>query len=308
MRPLVLLAIGSAAVAAAGCAIPPADVPPGAGGGVPRHRGPGARLAEPAPGSEATAPLPPGEKRLTLFPRGGLLYDPYLAAPRQSRTAVKLQFPLGDGSNVRIENTIGGVTSLARWTTEAEPDSGTEVQVEAAVFARFDLHERYDFEASDWRFGFPIVRREGDLAWKLHLYHMTSHLGDEYMERTGARPIDYHLEAAAAGLSWDASDGGRIYGEAEAAIYTGGPTGSGRFQVGYEWVGRKWSTGLSPFFAVDVQARKEQDWTLNKVVALGLAYGTHIRLGLEYYHGKDTQTQLMDERVRWLALGITLDI
>jgi len=305
------LALVLAALAAGGCAAPRDDASlEKADGHVARARGPGARLDAPAPRPErpSDAPAPEVDRNLTWFPKGPLLYDQYIAAPRQSRSAVKMQLPVGDGRNVKIENTLGFNRSVARWTTPDRPDRGREVQFEAAVFARFDLHEHYDFDASDWRFGIPFVWRDGDLAWKLHLYHMTSHLGDEYISRTGAKQIAYHLEEASAGVSWDASAGSRIYGEAAAAIYTGAPTDSGRFQAGWEWVGRKWSSGFSPFFAVDIQSRREQDWTPGKTVAVGIAYGRDFRFGVEFFDGKDPQTQFLKERVRYVSVGVSMDL
>lgn len=271
-----------------------------------------ARLEEPAPGRDRPegrieGPRPPGAVRTTFFPAGELLYDPYLAAPRQSRTAVKVLVPMGDDGHPRVENTLGLNRSLVRWTSEDAPDAGTEVQFEGAVFARFDLHNHYDMDASDWRFGLPLVHRNGDLAWKLHLYHVTSHLGDEYIARTGASQVKYHLEEAAAGLSWDASGGSRVYGEAGAALYASRPTGNGRVQAGWEWVGRKGSSGLSPYLAVDLGARNEQDWTPGATVAAGVAYGRNMRFGLEYFRGRDPQTQFMKERFAYAAVVLSFD-
>lgn len=308
------MALAAAALAACGCAAPRDDSwLATAEGRVPVRRGPGARLDAPAPRPERPEgtiedAIPAGARRETWFPKGPMLYEPYIAAPRQSRTAVKMQYPLGDGRNVKIENTLGFQRSVLRWTSEEKPAEGTELEFEAAVFARFDLHEKYDMDASDWRFGIPLVHRDGDFAWKIHLYHMTSHLGDEYIERTGAEQSPYHLEEAAFGLSWDASTGSRFYGEAAAAIYTGEPTESGRFQAGWEWVGGKWSSGFAPYLAADVQARKEQDWTPGATLAVGVAYGRDFRFGVEYYNGRDPQTQFMLERIRYLSVGLSMDL
>jgi hypothetical protein len=141
---------------------------------------------------------------------------------------------------------------------------------------------------------------------KFHLYHLTSHLGDEFIERTGTRVVPYHLEEAAAGASWDLLDGVRVYGEGAAAVYTSRPTGNGRVQVGLEWVGRKGSSGLCPFVAVDLQARNEQDWNPTKVLAAGVAYGRDLRLGLELLHGRDPQTQFLEDNIFYLGLGLSV--
>ncbi len=312
------------AVLAAGCASAPAHPPalplpprdasraaPPDDGRVERLRGPVARLEEPAPREvpppgAADAPAP-ARKGWFAFPPGPLLYDPYLAAQRQSRTAVKVIRPFGGGDHERIEATIGVDRSLVRWKADEDSTAASEVEFEAAVFTRFDVHTQYEMEASDWRFGLPFVHRDGNLAWKIHLYHLSSHLGDDYIKRTGRTGSQYHLEEVAGGLSWDATADSRIYGEAGAAVYNGPATYSGRVQAGYEWVGRKWGSGLAPYFAVDLQARKEQDWTPDATVAVGIAFGRNFRLGLEYYHGRDTQTQFLARRTHWVSVGLYFD-
>jgi uncharacterized protein DUF1207 len=299
-----LVVLAAAVLAACGCAAPRQEgAPPG--GPVPPRRGPGARLLEPPPEEEKVEPAP-GDLRRTFFPRDGFLYDPYLAAPRQSQTGSKFLIPLKAGETVRVENALGLVLPVVRWSPEEDPAAGTEIQVEAAVFARFDIHERWDLDAADFRFGVPLVYRDGDLAWKFHLYHLTSHLGDEFIERTGTEVTPYHLEEASAGVSWDFAEGARVYGEGGVAVYTSRPTGNGRVQLGAEWVGRKGGAGLSPYVALDLQARNEQDWIPNKVLAAGIAYGRNVRFGLELYHGRDPQTQFLDDNVFFLSVGFAV--
>ena len=287
--------LAAGALLASGCAAPRAE-------GAPPQRGPGARLQEPPPADAAEE----GGTRVTPFPRDGFLYDPYLAAPRQSLTGSKFLFPLEAGEHVRVENALGLARSVVRWDTEEDPASGTEVQIEGAVFARFDLHERWDLDAADFRFGIPVAHREGDVAWKIHLYHLTSHLGDEFIERTGGRVVPYHLEEASAGVSWDVADGTRLYGEGGVAVYASRPTGNGRLEAGYEWVGVRGSLGLSPYVALDVQARNEQDWVPGKSLAVGAAYGRDARFSVELYHGRDPQTQFLGDNVFFLSVGFAV--
>ncbi len=302
--------LAAALLAACGCAAPRDDAwLATADGRVPVRRGPGARMDEAAP-RPAGGAVAPEVVRATWFPRGPLLYEPYLAAPRQSRTSVKLQLGAGENRHPRLENTIGFQRPVVRWTSEEEAAKGrgTELEFEAAVFARFDLHEKYDMDASDWRFGFPLVHRDGDFAWKLHLSHLTSHLGDEYIQRTKEQQEPYHIEEAAAGVSWDATAGSRLYGEAATALYAGEPAEGGRLQAGWEWVGRKGTSGFAPYAAADVQVRREQEWTPATTLAVGLAYGRDFRFGLEYFSGRDPQTQFLLERVRYLSIGVSLDL
>lgn len=278
------------------------------------------RLAEDAPRQEPQEeqdevperPEPPGT--IELMPETSL-YKPYLADPRQPKTGTKVQVPLrGDSSgNTKIENVLGGFRPLARWTDARNPDIETELILEAAVFSRFDIQESWDMDAADYRFGFPFLHRHGDTILKVHVYHITSHLGDEYISREKKKRDSYHLNELAAGFSFPPVEGMRIYGEAGIAVYTGPETESGRAQLGGEWKGETWFERVGPLLAIDLQTRNEIDWTWNAAAMVGLVrapsngFGHGMRLTLEYYRGRDVQTQFKLGHEHFLGVALTAD-
>ena len=81
---------------------------------------------------------------------------------------------------------------------------------------------------------------------------------------------------------------------------------NGRLQLGYEWVGRKSAAGLCPYVALDLQARNEQDWAPLKVLAAGIAYGSDARVGVELVHGRDPQTQFLEDNVFYVTVGLSV--
>ena len=208
-----------------------------------------------------------------------------------------------------IENVLGTVKALALWSDPEDPDHEAEFFIEGAVFSRFDVGEAWDLDAADYRFGFPFAYRVNDVSVKLHAYHITSHLGDEYISREGAKRESYHLEEMALGLSWQVDPEWRLYSELGLGLYTGPATDSGRAQVGSEWVGEAWNDWLHPYAAVDLQTRRELGWRWNGVVAVGFlargkSGGDGLRFLLEYYRGHDQQTQFKSQREHYWALGI----
>lgn len=277
------------------------------------------RLQEEPPAPERpTEPVtPPDEWVLELFPNEGL-YRPYLADPRQSHSGSKVQFPLRSSKNadIKIENTLGGFRTLALWKDPRRPDRAMDLSLEASVFSRFNIIEEWDLDAADYRFGFPFVYREGNLALKVHLWHLTSHLGDEYISREGRPRDSYHLDELALGASIDLDPHSRAYIEAGAALYHGSDTGSGRVQGGVEWTGRPFESAgrLAPFVAADLQGRRETDWTPNLTVTGGVLLrpaegrGSRLRGFLEYYRGADQQTQFKSEREHYWAFGFAADL
>lgn len=244
------------------------------------------------------------------------LYLTYLADPRQSKSGSKVQFPLRRderGDNIKIENVLGGHRPLAGWSDPGRPDIEMQLHIEAAVFSRFDIGEAWDLDAADYRFGFPFLYRTGDLILKFHPYHITSHLGDEFISREGRKRDSYHLDELAVGVSSTGGAGWRIYGELGIALYTGPETSSGRAQVGTEYFFAPLTGRVTPFVALDLQTRNEIDWSWNAAVMAGLMLapktgGTHgLRGTIEYYRGNDVQTQFKDDREHYLALGFAAD-
>lgn len=245
------------------------------------------------------------------------LYRTYLADPRQSKSGSKVQFPIRpkseEADNVKIENVLGGHRPLVGWTDGAHPDVEMQLQIEAAVFSRFDIDEGWDMDAADYRFGFPFLYRSGDVILKVHPYHITSHLGDEYISREGRERDSYHLNELAVGVSFPAAASWRVYGELGIAMYTGPETDSGRAQLGVEYIFEPISQRIAPFMAIDLQTRNEIDWSWNATAMVGLmmlsknGQGHGLRGTLEYYRGKDAQTQFKGDREHFIAIGFAAD-
>jgi len=257
--------------------------------------------------------IEPQEWDIELLP-DRVLYRPYLADPRQSRSGTKVQFPVRtDNGDIKIENTLGGFRPLALWTDPHDPHQEMQLLLEAAVFSRFDIQEGWDMDAADYRFGFPFVYRDGDLALKVHLWHLTSHLGDEFISREGRKRDSYHLNEMSLGASLQVSPEWRVYAEVGFGVYTGPETDSGRAQVGAEWIGPSWKGRIGPFLAMDLQTRNEIGWGWNAAVMTGILVrpknpgGASFRFLAEYYRGHDQQTQFKSDLEHYYAFGVAAD-
>lgn len=242
------------------------------------------------------------------------LYHPYLADPRQTHTGAKVQFPIDPhvDDHVKIEATFGGFQSLALWTDPAYPETQMQFLVEAAVFTRIDLGEGGDLDAADYRFSFPFLYKDGDVTLKFQIFHITSHLGDDYTDRTGRKRDSYHVNEFTAGLSYWAAPRMRFYGELGVALYVGPESESGRAQIGAEWIGEPLIKRLAPFVAVDLQARNEIDWHGNLNLMTGLIVPRDVRnhafrVTVEYYKGHDQQTQFKSQPEHYVATGVAFD-
>ena len=243
------------------------------------------------------------------FPEG-LAYKHPLADPRAPVTGVRLQFPLDSGDDLKIENRLA--THMTIWRQGDPAKACFEVQAEGAAHGRFDLVHMWDMDGVDFRFGFPIVSRAGPIALKLHPWHMTSHLGDEFIERTGRERVVYARNEICVGISWDVDAEWRVYAEAGYAFSRGEVNEPLRFMAGVETVGRHFGPAWpETFAALNLTSFEEQDYGVQFNLEAGVwlrpeKSNRGIRFSLGYFRGPSPLTQFLEDNEEFWSLGFSL--
>ena len=240
------------------------------------------------------------------------VYRNYLADPLTPRSGSKVMVPIHGPDNLKIENALGAQRTFARWTSPSG-DETIDVSLEGAVFARFDINENVDMDAADFRVGIPIGYRQGRFSAKLHIWHLTSHLGDEFIERTGRKRIDYHKEEIAPGFSYEWTDEFRTYAEIGFGYYIDEVNKRWRGEVGAEWVGDLlWPGPPQTYLAIDIKWRQETDWDTAVAIQGGLWVAREdpnslagLRFFIEYYRGVTPQTQFLEEHIEYVGVGLS---
>ena len=247
----------------------------------------------------------------------GLIYRSYLAGPRESRLALHTfhNESTSDRSVWMWDATLGGRKGLLRYGN-GDPTNpvGFQVDLEGAAVVRLNLDEERDVDASDFRFGVPLSYTAGDgVSYKFGYYHVSSHLGDELIARTGVNSrINYVRDAIIFGVSQQVTPCWRVYGETAFAFFTAGGAEPWEFQFGAEY-SRPGATGPwgTPFFATNAHLREELDfggdWTLQTGWLWRGATGSMLRLGLHYMNGKSTQYQFFRQNEEQVGLGLWFD-
>ena len=238
----------------------------------------------------------------------GMLSPHPIADPRAPFTGSRVQ---KHGGGMKNENAFGAEQSIYR---VRDGERAFEVGIEAAAISRFDFEEDLDMDGVDYRVGFPIVWRRGDAAFKFEPWHLTSHLGDEIIERTGRRRIDYARDALLLGAAFDLDETWRVYGEVDFAIRVGSLNERWRAMGGVEWFQPlPESETCQLYAALNTTSFQESDWILNFNLQAGLWFrpkGSHssIRIGLEYYNGRSALTQFFREREEHVGFGFWLHL
>ncbi|MBL9122891.1 MAG: DUF1207 domain-containing protein [Planctomycetaceae bacterium] len=225
----------------------------------------------------------------------GLIYRSYLAGRREARMAffTGKQNVMG---NV-WEATLGGRVAILRYgTTNPIFPEGWEIDVEGASFSRLDpIVGPQDLIANDYRFGLPVTYGRGKWQYKFAVWHLSSHLGDEYMVRQQTFDrINYVRNAFVVGAAWTPVLNIRAYAEVGWAFHTNGGAKPWETQFGIEYR-PGYATGLkgAPFAAVDAHLLEDRNFNGNFVAQTGWAWrgvaGQIFRLGVEYVTGTTTQ-------------------
>lgn len=149
----------------------------------------------------------------------------------------------------------------------------------------------------------------GDVAWKLQPWHITSHLGDEIIEREGLQRISYARNELALGVSVDLGGEARAYAEAGWGFSVGDPNDPWRAQVGAEFVVPLGRPAVGFFGAANLTAFQEIDWDVQFAAQAGLwirpaRWSRGLRVGVEYFRGHSPRTQFFLRHEHYGSFGV----
>lgn len=254
---------------------------------------------------------PTGCEQWQLLPEG-LIYRPYLAGVKESRLSCVWNYDNGNGRIWDIN--LGGQVPLVRYgTVGGRRPTGFQISMEGAGQVRLDWDEDGDVEATDYRFGVPITWGDEVRQTKFAFYHLSSHLGDEFLLKNFGFPrLNYSENVLVLGQSLQIVDDWRVYAEAGYGVDVE-IAEPWEFQFGLEWAPETW-TGFrgAPFAAFNGYLREEVDFGGNAVAQVGWAWRRDeasglLRMGLQYYTGKNQQFSLFDDSEQKYGFGIWYD-
>lgn len=243
----------------------------------------------------------------------GLMWHSYLAAPHEPRISTIL-FSEHDGG-IFWDATLGGRVGLLRYgSTDVKKPEGWQWDLEGAVITRLDMRNSQDVESSDFRFGTELTKAVGPWALKMGYFHISSHVGDEYIERNPTfERINYVTESLIAGLSWHVADWLRLYGEAAYAFSVSGGARQWQFQTGAEYLPTQISqTWGGPFAAINLDVRQAVGYSPSLTAQAGWQIpgsrsDRRIRWGAQYSNGYSSQFEFFQRRDQTIGGGIWFD-
>ncbi len=275
----------------------------------------------PKEGGAGTAGDETGGK-VTFFP-SGTSYAPYAASPQGLGFAMQLltvrDIGVADSSSQRMGLKMGGSLALVRFHPRDRPDRGWQLEFEAGFYGQFDRQHSYDNIGWDGIYGLVATAPVGErTAVKVGIHHISSHVGDEFAERTGRRRIAYTREELVAAVSRAIGARWRAYAEAGWAYDRRNPElqRPGRVEAGAELTtgGRAPGSRLRWFAGIDLEAMEERDWQLDASLAVGAlvrAAGDgdrRWRLGLVWRDGRVPIGEFFQDDESYVGVSVWLDI
>lgn len=242
-----------------------------------------------------------------------LIYRSYLAGNWEPRLGSEWNYTQDHGWLWDIN--LGGRQGILRYGSAGGPHpQGVQLDVEGAAITRLDFENELDVSATDYRAGIPLTWGRGRWTGKLAFYHLSSHLGDEFVLKNPGFPrINYSRNAFVLGNAWWWTDELRVYAEVDWAFITDGGSKPWGTQFGLEHVTSR-PTGLrpAPFWAIHGHLREEVDWGGNLVVQAGWLWrsdlaGRLFRVGMDYYNGKSRQLSLFHTFEQQVGMGVWYD-
>lgn len=270
-----------------------------------------------APALAQTAPAPAAppdvaSSRWHILPLG-LLYDPYVAGEKEPRLSWSI---LEEGPRGRIwDATVGTRIGLLRHGTSAVTGAqGWQLDMDGAAMVRLTPEDDNAVESVDYRVGFWATRRRGPLAVKAGYYHLSSHLGDEFLLKyPEVIRIDYARDAAVAGVMFDVTPALQTYAEAGYAFIRHGGAEPIELQIGAQYTPARYPGARgAPVAAVNLHWREDLDFrtSVNAVVAWGWhsrETGHRVRIGLQAFTGRSMQYSNFSLSERLIGIGAWFD-
>lgn len=246
---------------------------------------------------------------LDVFPESEKVFRQLTADPR--RIQLGAAYYRLDGKD-RADAALGYSWGMTRWRTEDESWSW-QWNVEGMAYSRFTISGSLNsFETVDFVGNIPVSARHGGFSARAMLFHESSHLGDDYIRRTGDQGFRYSIDGARLTLSAEPLEWLRVYCGASYLLHTIPDPGRRIAQAGVEFTSRPLAwRHMRVFGAQDAQFRENSgyhgSWRSMAGIIIGIDGAPRtMRAFVGRFVGYSPFGQLYRRRERYTDIGLSL--
>ena len=254
------------------------------------------------------------------LPQSAILYPTELANPLQVAFSGGIRFRDKVAGQVCTPVSFGAQFPLYRWsnTRVFKRKGDVQVDVEGSVFAIFNQTEiSSPLINADYYVGIPVSFACKRFAHRLRIYHISSHLGDEYMNREHHKKrLNKSFEAIDYSLSYNLTKQIRCYVGPGVIFHSDSEMRLKPLYINYGMevkVGKhEWKQVYGvPYLAMHFSNYQDHDWNIDANFAIGYevgkanGLGRKARLALEYHNGFCSAGQFSRHRSDYLQLKLS---
>ncbi len=240
------------------------------------------------------------------FPESTVLFPPIIANPREPLYSIAYRWFDDVLAPQLIAVSLGDVFPIFRWFDVFPAHGDLQIDIAACAWADFNMspevhpnNEWAELINTDYLIAIPISYAFDKWAFRLRGYHISGHLGDEFIvNNPGFTRVNPSFEAIDFMGSYQITSGLRVYGGPGFVVHSDDtfPMKVFYVEMGLEWrfYGlRMHSHKLygAPFFAGDLQLWEATNYQPSGTVMLGYEFsklqgaGRKVRLFVEYHNG-----------------------
>jgi hypothetical protein len=251
------------------------------------------------------------------FPQSTVLYPTEVANPRHIAFSGSQRFRDSVGGQNASAVSFGDQFPMYRWANMWKWRGDLQLEIEAGVFAVFKHHgSTSTMQNADYYAGIPLSYAVGPWAHQLRVYHISSHLGDEFMKKhRHCHRRNKSFEALDFSTSYQVTDAIRVYGRTGAIVHSDSEMRLKPFYFEYGTEARIWRHNFTqlygqPFFATYFRNAQEHGFYWDQSYALGYewgkiqGFGRKVRCYLQYYTGHSQDGQFSGNKTHYTAIQL----
>ena len=258
----------------------------------------------------AAAQTPPETE---VAPLPDALFAPLLGDPRELHFALRLAFPFNDESTAEVA--IGHYYGIYRWTLPNDIGA-IQLNIGGGIFPRFNFANNKNLQVIDFYGNIPVDVRIGKWSGRCMFYHVSSHLGDDYIRTSSKIGSSNSWNSLRSLLSYDVSPSLRVYGGYTYHLLVNPPEQLKRaLQSGFEITSNiSKNSHTQAYWANDFQWWERTEWEPMFNSQIGIKTGRKTKGGrgvsyfLEFTTGPEYYGQFFERKETRVGLGAKFDI
>lgn len=262
------------------------------------------------------------------FPQSTVLFAPLVADPRQPVNSVAYRY--GDrviGKNVAAVS-LGDDFPIFRWKNMFYWRGDLQIGIEAGIWAVFNYShvshkggQSCELVNTDYLVGIPLTYASNRWSFRLRPYHISSHLGDEFLcnkRKWVDRRKNPSYEAVDFFASYQVSKGLRVYLGPGIIIHSDTSYKMKTFYLEYGAEYRFWGKKFdyhslygTCFLAIHLENWQVRHWDEDGTIKAGYEWsqlqgvGRKMRLYVDYHAGYSYEGQFFKDRTSYGEIGFS---